>query len=115
MITQSDPPRLFAVRLVKGGPRVGVGAWYGIPADPITGEPLDRAARWQVTVSGKFVDPLTLLMLVGDVAYIKGDEISPQEYDYLMSIAAWAKRPGVNAPESDPRKAIDLNKLPPVF
>lgn len=115
MITQTDAPKFYACRLVKDGPRVGVRVWYGVPADPDTGEPLDRAARWQVTVSGEFIDPLQMLMLVGNVAYIKGDEINEAEHKYLCDVATWATAHAPDAPESSPRTAIDLNAAKPIF
>lgn len=115
MITQTDAPKMYAARLAAKGPRVGVKVWYGVPLDPDTSEPLDRAARWQVTVSGEFIDPLQMLMLVGNVAYIKGEEILPEEYKYLCDVAAWATAHAPDAPEASPRQAIDLNAAKPIF
>ncbi len=111
-------PQYYAVRLVRGGVRVGVKVWRGPIMDPVTHEALDRGDRWQVEVNGEQVEPFSIIIELDGVSgepVIKGERISITEYDYIKSVAAWAKTPGVDAPESEPRKAIDLNALPPIF
>lgn len=114
LITRTNAPKMFAVRLTKSGPRCPLKVWYGTPSDPVTGEPLDRSPRWHCELSGVLIEPEALLMLVGDVAYVKGEEVDAVEFKYLCDVAAWAAK-NPDAPEHDPRRAIDLNQLPPVF
>lgn len=113
MICQDDAPKLYAVHLVKNGPRCPVKVWYGFPTDPDTGETLDRSPRWHVILNGEFVEPTLILMLVGNVGYVKGKEIDQAEYDYMLRVREWALQN--DAPEAKPREAIDLKKLPTIF
>lgn len=115
VITKTDPPQFYAVKLTRGGPRCPCKAWYGVPDDPVTGEPLDRAARWQCVINGEFVDPLKTIMLVGDVGYVKGEPIDEAEYRHLLNVREWAETHAPDAPEANPREKIDLNKQKPIF
>jgi hypothetical protein len=116
MITESDAPQYYAVKFVTGGPRCGCKVWYGAPLDPITGEPLDRAPRWHCEINGQLQDdPHRIIMLVGNVGYVKGEQIDQAEYEYLLSVRAWAVENDPSQPEASPREAIDLNKLRPIF
>ena len=51
----SDAPRAgyYRSRQVRRGAWTAVRIWYGPPLDPITGEELDRAPRWQATRWGR--------------------------------------------------------------
>lgn len=116
MIAQTDPPQFYAIKLVTGGPRCGCKVWYGAPTDPETGEELDRSPRWQVWIGGELQDdPFRVVMLVGNVGYVKGEEIDEAEYAHLLSVRAWAVEHSPQSPEANPRAPIDLHRLPSVF
>lgn len=115
MITRTDPPRYYAVTLVNKGPRCPLMIWYGPPLDPLTSEVLDRSPRWNVKLNGDFVDGAHFAMLVGDVAYVKGEPIDRDEYDHLLSVRNWALEHSPESPEAAPREAINLNKLRTIF
>lgn len=98
----------YRVKLVKNGPWCSARLWYGVPADPLTGEPLDRSPRWQALRAGNEC-------ALNDLwPWCHGNEIDKAEYNYLLSVEKWAVN-APDAPEHDPRKAIDLNKLQPIF
>lgn len=83
-------------RMVRGGPWVGVKLWFGPPADPVTGEPLDRSPRWQALVAGVESEPYE--------AWISccGHPITEDEYRNLTSTA-------------DPFAKINLRNEPTIF
>lgn len=121
VITELDPPCFYAVRLTKGGPRCPLKYWWGLPADPVTGELLDRSPRWNVLLNGEFVDPDRVLIIRGGIndakgyVDVKGEEITETEYLYLLQVRDWATTYAPDAPEANPREKIDLNRLKPIF
>lgn len=109
------PPRLYAITLVKGGPRCALKVWHDAPADPVTGELLDRAPRWQALLHGEEVDPFAVIIEIDTVtgqAIVKGEEIDQAEYDHLLAVRKWALEHNTDAPEASPREKINLNKMP---
>lgn len=83
-------------RMVRGGPWVGVKLWYGPPADPITGEPLDRSPRWQALVNGIDAEPYD--------AWVSacGHPITEAEYSTLTGV-------------EEPHQPLDWKRGKPVF
>ena len=57
-ITDTPIPGFYRMRLRSGGQPVGVRVWFGPPADPVTGEELDRSWRWQATVFDRDEDDM---------------------------------------------------------
>lgn len=111
-------PVYYAIRLAKGAPRCGAKVWRGPIIDPVTNEPLDRGDRWQAEINGTSVEPYSVVIEFDGVTgapIVKGEVIDYTEYKYLCDVAAWAAQPGVDAPEREPRKAIDLNRIAPIF
>lgn len=106
----------YRVRRVKAGPLVPCKIWFGPPLDPVTGEEMDRAPRWQVEVSGKLIDdPFSVVHLIGNQEpIIKGEQISKEEFEFLLSDAQWCREYEPDAPEANPTKPIDLNKMAPI-
>jgi len=100
-------------RLVSGGPWVGVRIWFGLPADPDTGELLDRSPRWQAEQTGK--------VIAGDDAIQSlwvsccREPITRKEYEFLIADAAWCRENAPDEPASTPSKPIDLNNRPSLF
>jgi len=104
----SDEPEVgfFKTKLVSGGPWVAVHIWDGPPTDPLTGETLDRSWRLQALVNDEPEDPTTIWP--GPVP------IPQEEYDYLLTVRAWALEHNPDDPAAAPRRRIDMNKLPPI-
>lgn len=100
----------FRLRLVAGGPKVGVRLFYGPPLDPVTGEELDRSWRWQAECNGKPIDIDRVWPTAGR------DPIDAAEYAYLCDLARWAERNAPDAPAAQPHRKIDLLSAPiPTF
>jgi hypothetical protein len=96
----------YRMRLVKGGPAVGVRVWHGPPHDPHTGEEMDRSWRWQAEINGEPAD-------IGFVWPACGREPIPAaEYAYLTEMARWAQRNAPASPAANPRRKIDLIAAP---
>ncbi len=105
----SDTPiaGTYYTRLVRGGPRCPVRIWYGPPADPLTGELLDRSWRWQSELLGEEADAWHLAGRV--------HPISRGEYDYLLATYKHAVTHEPDMPEACPRTPYDLDTMEPHF
>lgn len=122
-------PHFFRVQLVKQGSPCGFKIWYGEPLDPVTGEPLDRSPRWQAELNGESVDPFIIVIdfafPLGEPDYpymgerchplIKGEEITQDEYNYLVALHNHAVQYDPTMPEADPRKPVNLREMAPVL
>lgn len=61
-----------------GAAYLPVCVWYGVPHDPETGEPMDRAERWQAIMNGFPID-------LNEVwPYCSAREISQEQYLAMM-------------------------------
>lgn len=96
-------------RYVRGGPKCAVRIWFGPPHDPIDGSIMDRSPRWQATVNGQEADPLDTW------TSCCGHPIDEAEYNYMMGLSKWAKEHAPDAPEANPRTAISLGTMKPLF
>lgn len=96
-------PGLYRTRLVKGGPWVAARIWHGPPLDPVTGEPLDRAPRLQCEIAGAEADPIEAWPRLHG-------PITATEW---RDLRARARIEGT--PESQPKRAVDLNVIAPLF
>lgn len=107
LITPGQPiAGFYKSKLVRGGPWVAVRIWFGPPADPITGEELDRSHRWQAEIDGK------LARQVWDAwPYCAGQPIDEAEYRYLTAMKRHAVTYEPEMPEASPRRPVDFNKL----
>lgn len=97
-------PGYFALRLVRGGPKVGAqivhenGIFYAVidgmqklgSDDPHLADQVDRIWTW-------------------------GEFISESEYRYLVERSAWAKKYDPNSPLANPTQPINLLAIPPLF
>ena len=100
---------LYAIRLVKGAPRSAVRIWHGPPADPVTGELLDRSWRWQVTLNGVSC-PLDRVW-----PSCVGDPIDRATYDFLVADRRWAAQHAPHLPEAQPDRPVDWSTAPLPF
>lgn len=100
----------YRTRLAKGARFVGVRIWYGPPADPETGEILDRSWRWQCEVEGEEF-PLDRVW-----PYCSRYPSDEAEYRHLTALKAWGVEHMPDSPEANPyRKATDLLSEPSLF
>lgn len=86
------------MRLVRGGPLVGIKLWYGPSKDPITGETLDRSSWWHAEANG---EPIEFDRVWPQCA---GEEISAKEYAFLRDRTQWAKRNDGYDPMANPKR-----------
>lgn len=87
MIDATEPEGgFYRMRLVRGGPLVGIRLWYGQPLEPWTREAMDRAHCWNAEANGKFVE----LDRVWPVC--AGDPIDEREYKFLTARTAYAEK-----------------------
>jgi hypothetical protein len=96
------------MRLVSGGMSVAIRIWNGPPADPVTGELLDRSYRWQAAANG---EPIELERVWPKCA---ADTITEAEASHLMNLQQWGRDAG-HAAIADPRKRLDPLSSPTMF
>ena len=99
----------YRMRLVMGGPLVGIRLWYGPPldptvydpADPETHQPLDRSYRWNALANGEIVD--------FDRVWPRciSDPIKQSEYEYLTQRTLYAKAHDPSDPTANTRRRTD--------
>lgn len=88
-------------KLRSGGVIVGIRLWYGQPADPVTGELMDRSLRWQAEANGRYVE-------FDDVWPACADEpISEDEYDFYARKQTWAEENAPKSAHANPRRKLD--------
>lgn len=114
------PPvnHFYRARLVKAGPWVGVATFYGGPF--LDGETVDRSPRWQALVD---IETDARAILQGDHYPIEVDgltlrnlrEVSAEEYLFHVKHSQWARKFAPSNPSADPRKAIDITTLAPIW
>lgn len=121
---QGDRPvaGTYAMRLVKGGPRVAVRIWHGAPV--IDGEELDRSHDWRAEIDGR-----TDMIEKDDAGYrctvalpvdkawpwCAKEPIKDGEYRYLKALAEHARKHDPSHPAANPRKPVDLASMPGAF
>ncbi|MES2903244.1 MAG: hypothetical protein V4696_03580 [Pseudomonadota bacterium] len=104
MVSVEEPVAgFYRMRLVRGGPLVGIRIWHGRPKDPLTGEIMDRSWRWQAEANG---DPIDLDRVWPACT---GDEIASAEYDYLKRRTEHARQHDGFDPTANPRRRTNWN------
>lgn len=103
----SPEPGFFKLRLVRAGPWVAALIYMPCPMDPEFGFPLDRSRRLAAEIDGQEADPMRV--------WLHGRMIPRSEYLFLRDDAQWAKRYAPNDPKANPKQAIDLNAMQPLF
>lgn len=105
-------PGLFKLRYRKGGPWVPAEIVFGPPREPAEpGHELDRAPRFWLWLDGRYIDDNDLLHRVWQY----GRPIERAEYDYLCAVGAHARSYSTRAPEANPDRRADLNRMKPLF
>lgn len=110
-MTRVDIPEAgcYRTKLVRNGPWCGVRIWHGAPADPESGELLDRSHRWQAEINGNPCD-------VDQVwPYVAGRPITEAEYRYLVALSKHAKAWDPALPEAKPTQPINPLTAPVPF
>lgn len=109
--------RYFKLALVKRGPMCGVKVWRGFPVDPDTGEILtERPILWRCEVNGtpEPIEDVAPWIADGTGEVMRGAEINETEYQFFVKNHQWAVRYAPDDPAAAPRKAVDMNSLPPI-
>jgi hypothetical protein len=96
----------YRLKLIRFGVPAGVRIWNGPPADPVTGEDLDRAPRWQAQCNG---DPIDVERVWPQCAR---DPIDAAEYAHLAERQAWAKTHAPGSALAEPRRRADFLQMP---
>lgn len=94
----SEPVAGFYEGKVRAnGVVAGIRIWHGPPADPVTGEELDRSYRWQAEVNG--------LPIAFDRVWPKnaGRQITLERYRLHCAKTQWAKEHSPDSAYADPR------------
>lgn len=92
----------YAVRMTRGGPLVAARLWYGPPLDPEPPhEPLDRSYRWQGLKAGQECSLEDLW------PFCASSPITEATYEHMLAVQAWAENHAPDAPEANPRAAVD--------
>lgn len=87
---------------------VPVRIWFGPPADPVTGETLERSHRWQVTVGGKTLGDPGCPELEDFWPRCAGNRVDQAEHDFLIATAGYAREHDAFSPFADARGRINL-------
>lgn len=93
-------PGWFKRRLIKGGVFVPARIWLEQEIDEITGE-LMADERLLCEVAGERRDPDE------EWTWLAGHPISEAEFDYMTATRSWAAWHAPNAPEANPRRALN--------
>lgn len=99
----------YRMRLRSGAAFCGIRIWHGAPADPVTGEELDRSHRWQALANNA---PINLDRVWPKCA---DDPINADEYRHLCAVHQWAKENAPDSPQANPMKRIDPLTAPLPF
>ena len=101
----------YRLQLAPGAPWSPCRFWFGPPADPDTGELLDRSPRWQAEVRGE--------LWAGNIVklwqYACNHPIPEPTCRYMVAIARHATEHEPDMPEAAPKTAINLNSIKPIF
>lgn len=107
-------PGTYKIRLVKGGPWVPVKVWRPCqctisgPDEHAWQETCDRFAPLQALQDGHRKADLEKIW-----PYLR--EITESEYEFLAADGQWCRDHAPQEPAANPTKAIDLNKMDPLF
>ena len=99
----------YAMSLRSGAVKVGVRIWHGPPADPHTGELMDRHWRWQATANGEYID------LERVWPQCARTPISEAEHSHLCRLQAWGREHDPDGALANPTMPINPLTAPVTF
>lgn len=101
----------YRMKLVRGGPFVGIRIWHGAPREPWTGDIMDRAPCWNAQANGEWID----FERVWPVC--TADPIDEATYRELCALKRDALAAGdAYSAFATPKKAVDWSTAtPPSF
>lgn len=92
----------YKMRLVAGTVAVGIRLFNGPPADPVTGEPLDRSWRWQaIADDGELLDMERVWPACAKTP------ISEADYRAMQGRRQWAREQAPDSAYADRRRKYD--------
>lgn len=100
---------LYRMKLVRGGVFVPVKIEFRPSRDPETGEPLDRSPGWHALLGDEEV-PIERVW-----PWCAGEPITQAEYDWRVALKQWAVKHAPAEPEANPKQAVNLRQMPPLF
>lgn len=100
----------YRFRLRADGVRCAVKIFFGPPADPVTGELLDRSPRWQCLVNGEYFDDFNRIWPA-----CARDPLTEEEYNFLIAKHQWALKHAPDSGLANPRRRNDLLQSPLEF
>ena len=109
----SNPePGYYQVRHVKGGVWVPVLVYRPCPFDP-WGWWVDRFYPLRIRLDGRVAEDFGHDVLMQRWPFLR--PISEKEYLYLATLHQWAREHAPWEPEAHPNKAVNLDKMEPIF
>lgn len=99
---------LYRHKLRSGAVSVAIRIWHGLPLDPVTGEELDRAPRWNATANGEAIDLERVWPACAD------EPIDAATAEHLVNLQRWGRENG-HAELADPRRRLNPLTTPLQF
>lgn len=107
IITDTPAEGYYRMRLVRGGPLVGIKIWYGPPLDPSTLDVMDRGFCWNALANGDWIDVDRVWPACAN------EMIDEAEYRYLAALTQHAKQTDGANPMANVRRATDWSTATP--
>ena len=106
----SPAPGYWAIKLVRNGPEVAAAIFLRAYVEETDADDarMERTPYFEAFIDGRQVP-------VDQVWLRRGRVIPEAEYRYLLSLSAWARDNAPNEPIANPKQAVDLNTLRPIF
>lgn len=110
-------PGFYKIKLTKGGVFVPARLIHQPGRDPVDGSLLDRSYWWTAIIDGDQVAEPSINPIEAGVFRIWPIcwEIDEREYDYMLANAEWTRAHAPHEPAANPRQAVDIRQLDPVF
>lgn len=104
-IVDQPTPGFFKMRLVRRGPWVPAAITYSV------------FGLWQATIDGEIFAADADPVFADGVLRVwhSGRFIDEAEYAHMLAVKAWAGTTMPDHPAAQPRKAMDISKLRPLF
>ncbi len=106
-------PGFYRLKKVRGGVWVPCLVYRPCPMNPETGEWIDRWYPLRIRLDGRVAEDYGHDVLMQRWPYLR--PISEKEYTYLVHLHEWARKHAPHLPEANPREAVDLGSMEPIF